>query len=212
MSENPNPITIDNSLLVLIDHQPWVAFSVQSIDRTLLVNNVTGLARAARDLGVPTVLTTVGASGGRLDDPVFAQISNVFPDAAAIDRVSTNAWADIKPAVEATGRQVLVMAGIWTEVCLAQTTLSALKDGYTVYFVSDCSGGLTQEAHEDAKRRMVQAGASGINWIALLTEWTPDYTSTERQAVYPGLLERGGGVGLSVEYLLANVPVPAGSA
>ena len=56
---------------------------------------------------------------------------------------------------------------------------------------------------------MVQAGASGINWIALLTEWTPDYTSTERQAVYPGLLERGGGVGLSVEYLLANAPVPA---
>ena len=77
--------------------------------------------------------------------------------------------------------------------------LSALKDGYTVYFVSDCSGGVTQEAHDDAKQRMVQAGASGINWMGVLTEWTPDYTSAERQAVLPGLLVRGGGVALSLE-------------
>jgi nicotinamidase-related amidase len=212
MPENPNPITIDNSVLILIDHQPWVAFSVQSIDTALLVNNVAALGRAARDLEVPTILTTVGASGGPLNDPLFGQISEVFPDQEPIDRVSTNAWADIKPAVEATGRKVLLMAGIWTEVCLAQTALSALKDGYTVYFVSDCSGGVTQEAHEDAKQRMVQAGASGINWIGVLTEWTPDYTSAERQAVIPGLLVRGGGVALSLEYMLANLPVAAGSA
>jgi nicotinamidase-related amidase len=212
MSENPNPITIDNSVLILIDHQPWVAFSVQSIDSTLLVNNVAALATAARTVGVPTVLTTVGASGGPLNDPPFSQISDVFPDQAPIDRVSTNAWADIKPAVEATGRRVLLMAGIWTEVCLAQTALSALKDGYTVYFVSDCSGGVSQEAHEDAKQRMVQAGASGINWIGVVSEWTPDYSSAEREAVIPGLLTRGGSVGLSVEYLLGNAPLPAGNA
>ena len=121
MSKNPNPITIDNSVLILIDHQPWVAFSVRSIDTTLLVNNVAALGRAARDLGVPTVLTTVGASGGPLNDPLFGQISEVFPNHEPIDRVSTNAWADIKPAVKATGRKVLLMAGIWTEVCLAQT-------------------------------------------------------------------------------------------
>src|SRR5918996_4392471 len=206
MSKNPNPITIDNSVLILIDHQPWVAFSVQSIDSTLLVNNVAALATAARTVGVPTVLTTVGASGGPLNDPPFSQISDVFPDQEPIDRVSTNAWADIKPAVEATGRKVLVMAGLWTEVCLAQTALSALKDGYTVYFVSDASGGLSPEAHEDAKQRMVQAGAAGINWIGLVTEWTPDHTTPEPAAVTPGLAIRGGGVGLSLEYLLANIP------
>ena len=206
MSDNPNEITIDNSVVVLVDHQPWVAFSVQSIDHALLVNNVAGLARAAKDAGVPTVLTTVGASGGPLRDPIFQQIAEVFPDQEPIDRVSTNAWEDIKPAVEATGRKVLVMAGLWTEVCLAQTALSALKDGYTVYFVSDASGGLSPEAHEDAKQRMVQAGAAGINWIGLVTEWTPDYTTPERAAVTPGLAIRGGGVGLSLEYLLANIP------
>jgi nicotinamidase-related amidase len=212
MPENPNPITIDNSVLILIDHQPWVAFSVQSIDTALLVNNVAALGRAAQDLEVPTIVTTVGASGGPLTDPLFGQISEVFSDQEPIDRVSTNAWADIKPAVEATGRKVLLMAGIWTEVCLAQTALSALKDGYTVYFVSDCSGGVTQEAHEDAKQRMVQAGASGINWIGVVTEWTPDYTSAEREAVIPGLLVRGGAVALSLEYMLANLPVTAGGA
>jgi nicotinamidase-related amidase len=212
MSENPNPITIDNSVLILIDHQPWVAFPVQSIDRSLLVNNVTGLASAASHLGVPTVLTTIGARGGPLEDPIFHQISEVFPDQVPIDRVSTNAWADIKSVVEATGRRVLLMAGLWTEVCLAQTALSAIKDGYAVYFVSDCSGGLTQEAHDDAKQRMVQGGANGINWVGLVTEWTPDYTTTERRAVNPGIIARGGGVGLALEYLRANISVPAGKA
>ena len=186
-----------------------VAFSVQSIDTTLLVNNVTGLATVARDLGVPTVLTTVGASGGPLNDPQFAQLREVFPDQEPIDRVSTNAWEGIKPAVEATGRQVLLMAGIWTEVCLAQTVLAAIKDGYTVYFVSDCAGGVTQEAHEDAKQRMVQAGATGINWIGLVTEWTPDFTTPEREAAYPGILAHDGMVALSIEYIRANVQVPA---
>jgi nicotinamidase-related amidase len=208
MSENPNRITIDNSVVILIDHQPWVAFAVRSIELSLLVNNVTGLAVAAEALGVPTVLTTVGAYGAPLKDPMFHQITEVFPDQTPIDRVSTNAWAEIKPAVEATGRQVLIMAGIWTEVCLAQTVLSAIDDGYTVYFVSDCSGGVTLEAHEDAKRRLVGAGANGINWIGVVAEWTPDYTTPERAAAYPGFVERGGGLGLSIEYLRNNMSVP----
>jgi nicotinamidase-related amidase len=212
MAENPNEITIENSVVILIDHQPWVAFSVQSIDPALLVNNVTSLAMAAKAVGVPTILTTVGAKGGLLDDPLIGTISEVFPGQETIDRVSTNAWADIEPAVEATGRRVLVMAGLWTEVCLAQTALSAIKDGYSVYFVSDCSGGVSPEAHEDGKRRMVQAGAKGLNWIAICCEWAPDYTTPERQSLIPGMLTRGGAVGLSMEYLLANRRVPTASA
>lgn len=205
MSNNPNEITPDNCAVVIIDHQSWVAFAVQSIDRSLLVNNVTGLCVAAKALGVPTVLTTVGAANGPLNDPFFHQITEVFPDQEVIDRVGTNAWAEIKPAVEATGRKILVMAGIWTEVCLAETTLSAMKDGYRVYFVSDCSGGVSVEAHEDGKTRMVQAGATPVTWIGLLAEWTPDYTSDERNAVVPALMEHGSGVGLSLEYYMANM-------
>jgi len=212
MSENPNPITIDNSAVILIDFQPWVAFPVQSIDGAVLVNNVTALATAAKAVDVPTILTTVGATGGVLNDPMFPEIAEVFPDVDPIDRVSTNAWEDIKPAVKASGRQVLLIAGLWTEVCLAQTALSAIKDGFTVYFVSDCSGGVSVEAHEDAKRRMEQAGANGINWVAITTEWTPDYTTPEREALMPGVRRRGGVVGQAVEYLYANFPVTAESA
>jgi len=212
MSENPNPITIDNSAVILIDFQPWVAFPVQSIDGAVLVNNVTALATAAKAVDVPTILTTVGATGGVLNDPMFPEIAEVFPDVDPIDRVSTNAWEDIKPAVEATGRRVLLIAGLWTEVCLAQTALAAIKDGYSVYFVSDCSGGVSNEAHEDAKRRMEQAGANGINWVAITTEWTPDYTTPEREALMAGVRRRGGVVGQAVEYLYANLPVTAESA
>ena len=206
MPEKPNLITAENSVLILIDHQPWVAFSVESIDRSLLVNNVTGLATAAKALEVPTILTTVGGNRDVVKDPMFHHIREVFPDQTPIDRLSTNAWADIKSAVQATGRRVLLMAGIWTEVCLAQTALTALAEDYTVFFVSDCSGGVSKEAHEDAKQRMVQAGASGINWIGVVAEWTPDYSSDQRHAVNPGLIERGSGVGLSVEYIRANLP------
>jgi nicotinamidase-related amidase len=93
MTPNPNELTIDNSLLMLIDHEPWVAFSIQSIDRGLLINNVAALARGARDLGVPTVLTTVGARGSVLVDPIFREISDLFPGVTPIDRRSTHAWS-----------------------------------------------------------------------------------------------------------------------
>jgi nicotinamidase-related amidase len=91
MSSNPNELTPENSALVLIDHQPWVAFSVASIDSSLLTNNVTGLAAAAKALDVPTILTTVGAEGGPLSDPIFGKVGAVFPDVKPIDRTSTNA-------------------------------------------------------------------------------------------------------------------------
>src|ERR1041385_8452852 len=91
--KNPNELTIENSALVLIDHQPWVAFGVKSIDTGLLVNNVAGLAKTARDLGVPTVLTTVGARGSVLADPIFKEIGDLFPNVKPIDRTSTHAWS-----------------------------------------------------------------------------------------------------------------------
>jgi nicotinamidase-related amidase len=115
-------LTIENSALVLIDHQPWVAFTVRSIDHRLLINNVAGLARAAKALGVPTVLSTVGAKGSVLVDPIFKEISDAFPETTPIDRASTRTWSDphFRAAVDATGRKKLIMAGIVTGVCLAQ--------------------------------------------------------------------------------------------
>jgi nicotinamidase-related amidase len=209
VAENRNEITIDNSVLVLIDHQPWVAFAVKSIDAALLVNNLAGLASSAKALDVPVILTTVGVEAGVLKDPPIRGLADVIPEVTPIDRVSTNAWEDIREAVEATGRRTLLIAGIWTEVCLAQTAVSALAEGYRVFFVSDCSGGMSREAHEDAKTRLVQAGATPINWMAIICEWTPDFTTDERHRVNPPVMKHGSMAGLAVEYLVAQTDVVA---
>lgn len=204
---NINPLRPDNCALVFIDHQPFVAFPVSSIAPSELVNNVTGLAKVARALQVPTVLTTILARGGPLNDPLFSQLSAVFPDLAPIDRNNTNAWSDpaFVDAIRATGRRKLVMCGLWTEVCLAQTVLSALEAGHEVHFVADCSGGVSPEAHEEGKRRMVQAGAVPTTWLALMAELCPDNGSPEYQSLYPVVLEHGAGVGVAVQYVMAQL-------
>src|SRR6266850_1242131 len=208
MTNNPNELTIENSVLVLIDHQPAVAINVHSIDLGLLVNNVAALARVAKALGVPTVLTTVGAEGSVLVDPIFKEITEAFPGVTPIDRPSSHAWShpDVRAAVEATGRRKLVMAGLVTEVCLAQSVLAARKDGYDVYFVSDCSGGVTQEAHDDAKVRMTMAGAKPINWMALGGEWAPYWASAERALISNIDSQRGGtSSALVVDWIMAQI-------
>ena len=207
MTNNPNELTIENSVLVLIDHQPWIALMVHSIDQGQMINNVAGLAQAARDIGVPTILTTIGAKGSVLVDPLFKEISEIFPDVTPIDRTSTHAWShpEVRAAIDATGRKKLIMAGLVTEVCLAQSVLAALKEGYEVYFVSDCSGGGSVEAHEDAKARMVQAGARPINWLAVTAEWAPDYTAPERAALGDVWSRRGGIINLAGDYVLAQI-------
>jgi nicotinamidase-related amidase len=205
MSNNPNELTIENSLVLLIDHQPGVALAIQSIDLGLLVNNVAGLAQAAKDLGVPTVLTTVGAQGSVLVDPIFKEISDIFPEITPIDRPSSHAWShpDVRAAVDATGRKKLIMAGLVTEVCLTQSVLAARKDGFDVYFVSDCSGGVTKEAHDDAKVRMTMAGAKPINWLAVTGEWSPYFA--ERTPLNNTAAQHGGSSALLLEYVMAQI-------
>ena len=205
---NPNELTIENSVLVLIDHQPAVAINVHSIDLGLLVNNVAALAQVAKAFGVPTVLTTVGAQGSVLVDPLFKEITEAFPDNTPIDRPSSHAWSHpgVRAAVEATGRKKLVMAGLVTEVCLVQSVLAARKDGFQVFFVSDCSGGVTKEAHDDAKVRMTMAGAKPINWMALTAEWAPYWASPERALVSNIESQRGAtSSALVFDWIMAQV-------
>ena len=211
---------------MLIDHQPAVGLAVHSIDQGLLVTNVAALARAAKALGVPTVLTTIGAKGSVLVDPIFKEISETFPDITPIDRTTTHAWSDpnFRAAIDATGRKKLIMAGIVTGTCLSQSVLAALKDGFEVYFVSDCSGDVSKEAHEDANVRMTQAGAKPITWLNVTGEWAPDYRSPDRAALGSIYSQRIGTVALMTEYVIDQVaaglvpapdflsaPVPAGA-
>jgi nicotinamidase-related amidase len=191
-------------MLLLIDHQPQMAFATHSIDGQTLVNNVTGLAKSAKIFGVPTILTTVAAAS--FSGPIFSSVQAVFPRFKPIDRTTMNAWEDAKvvDAVRKTGRKKLVIAALWTEVCLATAAISALDDGLEVYIVTDASGGVTVEAHETAVERMVQAGAVPMTWLQVLLEWQRDWARTETyDAVMQVAREHGGAYGLGIGYAKA---------
>jgi len=198
---SPRLLTPDNCALLLIDHQPQMAFATHSIDGQTLVNNVTGLAKSAKVFGVPTILTTIAAES--FSGPIFPTIQEVFPNLKPIDRTSMNSWEDknVVDAVRKTGRKKLVMAALWTEVCLATAVLSALDDGYEVYIVTDASGGVSTEAHEMAIQRMIQAGAVPMTWLQVLLEWQRDWARMTTYDAVMGLArEHGGAYGLGINY------------
>lgn len=197
-------LTPDNCALVLIDHQPQMAFGVQSIDRQTLINNVVGLAKAAKIFGVPVILTTVAAKSFSGD--LFPQIQELFPDQTPVDRTSMNSWDDAKfrLAIEKTGKRKLVIAALWTEVCLAMPTIELLEAGYEVYAVEDASGGTSVAAHNMAMQRVVQAGAVPMTWMQVLLELQRDWARQETYLPVLGVaMEHGGAYGIGVRYAKA---------
>lgn len=191
----------DNHTLILIDHQPQMAFATRSIDIVELRNNVTGLAKSARAFDVPTILTTVAEKS--FSGPLFPELKAVFPEQAPIDRTTMNTWEDerITDEVNRIGRKKIVIAALWTEVCGVGPALSALDQGYEVYFVTDASGGVSADAHNMAVERMVQAGATPITWLQYLLELQRDWARGETYEVVTGIAkEHGGGYGLGIIY------------
>jgi len=143
-------LTPENCALLLIDHQPFQLANVNSHDPTIVINNVTALAKTAKAYGIATILTTVNEERGGL---IFKQVQAVFPDQKTINRTFINCWEDrrVVEAVKKTGRKKLVMAALWTEMCLAMPAIHAMGDGYDVYVVTDASGGVSPEAHDMAR-------------------------------------------------------------
>lgn len=195
-----------NSVIAFIDHQPQMLFGVEGADRQALVNNVVALAKTARVFEVPVVLTSVETKSfsGNLWPPLVG----VFPEEKIVERSSMNSWEDkgFVDAVKATGRKKLVIAGLWTEVCVAFPALSALKDGYEVYVVVDASAGGNAVAHETAVRRMVQAGVIPVTWQQVLLEFQRDWSrKTTYDAVLKIVKEHSGAYGSGVEYAYTMV-------
>src|ERR1700746_2073662 len=195
-------LTPENCVLLLIDHQPFQVANVNSHEPTMVINNVTALARIAKVYRIPTILTTVNEERG---GAIFKQVQAVFPDQKPINRTFINSWEDhrVVEAVKGTGRKKMVMAALWTEMCLAMPAIHAMGDGYDVYVVTDASGGVSVEAHDMAIRRMVQAGIVPITWIALFGEWQRDWA---REKTLPDLvnllLEHGGATGVAYAWEL----------
>src|SRR3989449_7867430 len=159
MTNVPKLYTPQDSAVVFIDHQPQMTFGVANIDRALLINNVTLLAKVAKEFKIPTVLTAVETES--FSGYVWPQLLDVFPGQSVIERSSMNSWDDegFRKAIEATGRKNILMTGLWTEVCVTWPTVEMLGAGYNIYVVEDCCGATSAAAQEAALSRMVQAGA-----------------------------------------------------
>jgi nicotinamidase-related amidase len=197
-------LTPEDCVVLLIDHQPSQLANVNSHDPTMVINNVTALAKVAKAFDVPTILTTIGAARG---GDIFKQVQAVFPDQKPIDRSSINSWEDhrVVEAVKKTGRKKLVIAALWSEMCLAQPAIHAMGEGYEVYAVTDASGGVSREAHDMAIRRLVAAGAQPITWLGMAGELQRDWARTERLgAVAQILFDHAGASGTVLAWELAN--------
>lgn len=182
-----NLLTPQNAAVLIIDFQPVQVSSIASRDKRQLVANITALARIAKLYDLPTVLATVNVATGR-NQPTIHQITDVLPSIPIIDRTSINAWEDrdFVEAVKATGRKKLIMAALWTEVCLVHPALDALAEGFEVYPVVDACGGTSLEAHNLGIDRLIQAGAKPTSWVQLICELQRDWN---REATVPGFAE-----------------------
>ena len=186
-SKNPHGILKPvDCALALIDYQPAMFSGVHSHDRTTIVQNVQVIAKAARLFKVPTILSTVAANS--FSGAMIPEVTGIFPGQSPIDRTSINAWLDsnFKAAVERTGKKKIVLAGLWTEACVLFPTLDLLQAGYEVYVPTDACGDITEEAHERAVQRIVQAGAVPVTSLQFLFELQQDWGRSE---TYEGCME-----------------------
>jgi nicotinamidase-related amidase len=186
----------EDSILVLIDHQPYQFTNLNSHDPQTVINNVVGLAKAAKVFNVPTILTTViEERGGYL----IKALQDVFPEQRPIDRTFINTWEDPNGTsiVKKSGRKQLILAALWTEICLAMPAIQALGEGYEVFIVTDASGGVSAESHDMAVRRLVQAGAVPITWVAVMSEWQRDWARDTADALTDIVVEHGGASGVA---------------
>lgn len=200
-------LTPQNSQLIFIDHQPQMAFGVQSIDRQTLKNNTVGLAKAARIFNIPTIITTVETES--FSGHTYPELLAVFPDAPLLERTSMNSWDDqkVRDALKKNGRNKVIVSGLWTEVCNNTFALSAmLEGGYEIYMVADASGGTTKEAHDYAMQRMIQVGVVPVTWQQVLLEWQRDWARRDTyDAVIALVQEHSGAYGMGVDYAYTMV-------
>jgi len=194
-------LTPDNCVVAIIDLQPQMLFGVANFDRQSIINNNLILSKAARIFGVPVVLSTVETK--TFSGNMWPQIQAVFPGQVPVERSSMNAWDDANfvAAIEKTGRKKIVLAGLWTETCVALPTVQAISDGYEVYVVEDCCGDVSMLAHENAMKRVVQAGAKPVTALSVMLELQRDWALKETyDAVMDVAKHHCGAYGAGVEY------------
>jgi nicotinamidase-related amidase len=187
--------------LILIDFQSQMAFATKSIDAITLRNNAALISNSAKIFNVSTIPTTVAEKS--FSGPMFDEIKAAFPRANFFDRTSMNTWED-KAVIEEVNRIAknrIVLAGLWTSVCIVGPALSAIDQGFEVYVIADACGDVSNEAHDRAIERMVQAGARPMTSLQYLLELQRDWARTETYDAVTGLARTyGGAYGLGIIY------------
>ncbi|EPF0315894.1 hydrolase [Enterobacter chuandaensis] len=200
-------LTPANCQIIFIDHQPQMAFGVQSIDRQVLKNNTVALAKAAKVFNIPTIITTVETES--FSGNTYPELLDVFPGQDILERTSMNSWDDqkVRDALKANGKKKVVVAGLWTEVCNNSFALCAMLEGdYEIYMVADASGGTSKEAHDYAMQRMIQAGVIPVTWQQVMLELQRDWARKETYtAVMDIVREHSGAYGMGVDYAYTMV-------
>ncbi|OQP53533.1 hydrolase [Niastella populi] len=203
-AQKPSPklLTPTNHTLVLIDFEGQMAFAVKNIDLENLRQNVGLVSGGSKIFNVPTIVTTVSEKS--FSGPVFPEVSEVYTDTEAyMDRTTMNAWEDVKvhDVIVAKGKKKIVLAGLWTEVCIVDPALSALIEDYEVYVITDACGGVSDEAHRVAIQRMIQAGVQPITATQYVLELQRDWARSETYAAVTALFKKyGGAYGLGIQY------------
>ena len=199
-------LTPDNCMLAIIDLQGQMLFGVGNFDRQTVINNNMILAKAAKLFGVPTVLSTVETK--TFSGNMWPQILSIFPDHTPIERSSMNSWDDANfvAAVKNTGRKKIVLTGLWTETCVALPTIQAIHDGFEVYVAEDCCGDVSQLNHDNAMKRIIQAGAKPVTALSTLLEWQRDWAFKDTYDAVMGIVKTHcGAYGVGVEYAYTMV-------
>jgi len=194
-------LTPRDHALVMIDFQSQMSFATHSIDAITLRNNAGLAARAAASFKVPTILTTVAAK--TFSGPMFNEVTDPFPGQALLDRTSMNTWEDtaVIKKINEIGKSRIVLAGLWTSVCIVGPALSALDQGFEIYVIADACGDVSVEAHNRAIERMVQAGARSMTALQYLLELQRDWARAETYESTTGIAKQfGGAYGLGVTY------------
>ncbi|OXA78408.1 Nicotinamidase-related amidase [Flavobacterium aquidurense] len=203
MKPSKNLLSPDNHALVLIDFEGQMAFATTSIPLSELRTNVAIISGASKIFNVPTIVTTVAEES--FSGPVFPEVEEFYPMATSgyIDRTTMNTWEDENAykAITGTKKQKLVLAGLWTGVCIVGPALSAIDEGYEVYVITDACGDVSKEAHERAIQRMIQVGAKPITSIQYLLELQRDWARQETYVPVTNLMKKyGGSYGLGIHY------------
>jgi len=196
----------DNCVVALIDHQQQMLFGTSNFDRQSIINSTVALAKVTRIFYVPVVLSTVETKS--FSGNMWPQVKAIFPHQEPIERSSMNSWDDrnFVAAIEETGKKKIVLAGLWTEICLALPTVQAIHDGYEVYVVEDCCGDVSQLAHDNAMRRVFQAGAKPVTALSVMLEWQRDRAQRDTyDAVMDVVKNHFGAYGIGVEYAYTMV-------